>query len=45
MKFDMILSFIHRGEVVESDFIWLKGILEAENTLRPYRSLGKGLAF
>jgi hypothetical protein len=45
MKFDMIPSFVHRGEVVESDFVWLKGIPEAENTLRPCRSLGKGLAF
>ena len=45
MEFDMIPSFVHCGEVVESDFAWLSCIPEAEDALRRCRSLGKGLAF
>jgi hypothetical protein len=42
MEFDMIPSFVHRGEVVEPHFVWLSSVPETEDALRRCRNLGKG---
>jgi hypothetical protein len=41
MEFDMIPSFVYRGEVGKSDFVWLFCIPEAEDTLHSRAGLGK----
>lgn len=39
MEFNMIPSFVHREEVIESNLAWLSSIPEAEDALSYCRSL------
>jgi len=43
MEFYMISRFVHRGEVVKSNFVGLSRVPETEDALRRCWSLGKGL--